>query len=356
MQVDAALIDDAVLLHCDDLDQLASVLAADRAAAALLSAALARPATADALAALVRRFPGVVAVGLITEAVGSQAALGNLLLRRAAVATVVDARVPDGWSALRTALARQHLPDAFLRAAITTVVDDLRAPAGRVHEGAVRFVRTLFSPGGWSVAELAERLGTPAATLTLRFHEAGLPSAQTYVRQARLAWAAHLAEASGATAATVALRLDAAHPQQLATAIKRETGLTATKFFAAYNGAAALDRFRARLIAPYRDVLRTFDPRGPAPRHGPGGRSVREPRSVKYRGRRRPGPAELRSCTPPLWYDAESRRQCPCEKPVAPSARSAVVTHSMVCDSCSSTASLGGRTTKARSKLLMKRW
>jgi hypothetical protein len=60
--------------------------------------------------------------------------------------------------------------------------------------------------------------------------------------------------------AAIADRLDASSSQSFYRSVKLLMGMTAAEFRAAFSGARMLELFRSRLITPYRESWRTFDP------------------------------------------------------------------------------------------------
>ena len=265
-RVDAAGGAQFATTHRDTLAAIRADLAHGQAEAALVSAALVRATDVPALTALVRGLPGCAVVGLVADADEARALAGTLHLGHAGVVQVVDGRAPMGWQALRVAFDAARLPQVFQRQALAAVLSDLGAEdtgdgtGGDLPAGCARFFRAIFSPRATSTKTLAADLGVCCSTLTCRFFRAGLPSPRRYITTARLAWAAHLAESPALSVAAIALRLDASSPQSFGRTVRTMTGMTAVQFRNAYTGAAMLDRFRATLVTPYRDTLRTFDP------------------------------------------------------------------------------------------------
>ena len=274
-QVDAAGIDQLRFLHRQNLAAVGLDLAKGTADAALISAASVAPGDAPVLAALRAGFPAHLIAALVCEATEDAALTAAVLFGTAGFRAVVDTRNPDGWSRLRETFDPGRLPDGFMRDALATVVRDIAGtraavPTPRVGAcdpfgagrsiGCVPFLRAVFAPGFRTTKGVADRLGIHASTLISRFYRAGLPSPRHFLIGARLVWAAHLAEWPGLTIADIADRMDASSPQSFGRMVRTATGLTAGEFRARFDGARMLDRFRATLVAPYRDVLLGFDP------------------------------------------------------------------------------------------------
>lgn len=275
-QVGAAGGDALTLTHCDSLAAVAQECTTGRADAVLVSVARLTPADLPVLARLVRGFPGMPVVGLICAATEAEAVAGSLLVGRAGVSTVVDCRSRDGWMALRATFAPRRLPDSFLRACVACILSDLRTgdasaetsdkAAGQGSEeqpcpdGLVRFFVGAFSPDVSGAKVLATRLNVLPSTLMSRFYRAGLPSPKRYVALARLVWAARLGEAPGLSLSNIANQLDASSPQSFHRTVRTLTGRSASEFRRTATGASMFGQYRATLVAPYRDTLRTFDP------------------------------------------------------------------------------------------------
>jgi len=262
-RVDAAAGEHLASIHRDTLAGVRADLALGQADAALVSAVLLSPCDVPALSSLVRGLPACTVVGLVTDADETQALRGALLLGHAGVPQLVDGRVAAGWQSLRGAFGSARLPHAFQRDALAAVLSDLGAPVADPADlpaGCMRFFRAVFSPRVTGAKLLAAELAVCPSTLVSRFYRAGLPSPKRYVATARLAWAAHLAESPALSVAAIALRLEASSPQSFGRTVRTMTGMTAAQFRRAYTGATMLDHFRATLVMPYRDTLRTFDP------------------------------------------------------------------------------------------------
>lgn len=276
-QVAAAGGDSMALIHCETLAAVANECVTGRADAVLLSVAQVSPSDLPALSRLVRFFPGTPVAGLIGGDVNHASAVaGALLLGRAGIQTVLDCRTREGWDALRSTFTPRNVPDSFLRACVTCVLSDLRAnsvaaPAHGTAEqgsgedapcpfGLVRFFVTTFAPDVSCAKVLAYRLGVLPSTLMSRFFRAGLPSPKRYIALARLVWAARLGEAPGLSLSNIASQLDASSPQSFHRTVRTLTGRSASEFRRTMTGATMLKQYRAMLVAPYRDALRSFDP------------------------------------------------------------------------------------------------
>lgn len=260
-QVEAAAGGALDLIHRESLHPILGDLTTGLADAAIVSAALVQASDIPALSALVRDFPGSPAVGLVAEADEPQALAAALVFGQAGFSVLADVRSAAGWPALRRAFDPRRLPDAFVRRAIRELTGGAGKPAEAVcTPGWVRFLIAAFSPRVTSAQQLAASLGFCCSTLTSRFYRIGLPSPKRYIAFARLVWAAHLGETRGLSISAIAHRLDASSPQSFGRTVRTLMGVTAGDFRRRFDGEAMLARFRAALVEPYRDTLRTFDP------------------------------------------------------------------------------------------------
>jgi AraC-like DNA-binding protein len=205
---------------------------------------------------MVREFPRVPAVALLTETQNSTPhttlALGQLGIR-----TLVDARIPTGWQALRNLLASQGGAD-LQRSALTQISLDLPG----VSRDCWRFFELLFesSPRVSTVRQLARQLNILPSTLMSRFFRAKLPAPKRYLSLARLIRAARLFENPGLSVARVANHLDYSSPQSFGRHVRTMMKMSPVEFRSTYDGQGMLQYFRTELVLPYVDVLCTFRP------------------------------------------------------------------------------------------------
>ena len=261
-RVDVATSAQLDLTHRDTLHAIRADLATGRIDAALVSAALVRLADVPTLSAIVRDFPASPVVGFVAEVEEPQALAGALALGQAGVAVLIDARTPAGWSTLRSAFDARRLADPFVQRAVRelTSAGDAQINEAACTAGWARFLAATFSPRAATAKQVAEALGVGCSTLTSRFYRAGLPSPKCYVAHARLVCAARLGETPGLSISAIADRLDASSPQSFGRTVRTMLGVTAADFRRRFDGEAMLARFRAELVEPYRETLRTFDP------------------------------------------------------------------------------------------------
>jgi AraC-like DNA-binding protein len=255
-RVDAAAQGLCDALHRDSLDEILSDLRQQKTNLVLISVTRYGSQNSSRVAAMVREFPRVPTVALLTETQSSTPhatlALGHLGIR-----TLVDARLPAGWQTLRNILATQGSSD-LQRSALNQISLDLPG----VSEDCWRFIELLFepSPKVSTVRQLARHLNILPSTLMSRFFRAKLPAPKRYLSLARLIRAARLFENPGLSVARVANHLDYSSPQSFGRHVRTVMRMSPVKFRSTYDGQGMLQLFRTELILPYADVLCTFRP------------------------------------------------------------------------------------------------
>jgi len=255
-RVDAAAQGLCDALHRDSLDEILSDLRQQKTNLVLISVTRYGSQNSSRVAAMVREFPRVPTVALLTETQSSTPhatlALGHLGIR-----TLVDARMPAGWQTLRNILATQGSSD-LQRSALNQISLDLPG----VSEDCWRFIELLFepSPKVSTVRQLARHLNILPSTLMSRFFRAKLPAPKRYLSLARLIRAARLFENPGLSVARVANHLDYSSPQSFGRHVRTVMRMSPVKFRSTYDGQGMLQLFRTELILPYADVLCTFRP------------------------------------------------------------------------------------------------
>jgi len=256
VRVDAAGEGHYTALHRDSVDDVIRDLKERRAAAVLVSVARCGLRDATQVAMLVREFPRVPAVALLTDLEAS-APGAVLTLGRSGVQTLVDVRQPSGWRRLRDVLLADQSSD-INRLALAQLSMDLSG----AHSDCRYFFEILFSlPSGiGTVRSLARYLGVIPSTLMSRFFRARLPAPKRYLAMTRLIRAAQLFENPGLSVANVANRLDYSSPQSFGRHVRGLIHLTAVEFRQKYDGEGMLQRFREDLIIPYLPRLRNFAP------------------------------------------------------------------------------------------------
>jgi len=243
-------------LHRESLDEVLSDLRQQRASLVLISVTRYGSQSSSGVAAMVREFPRIPAVALLTETQNSTPhatlALGQLGIR-----TLVDARLPTGWQALRNLLASQGSND-LLRSALAQIGLDLPG----VSKDCWRFFELLFdsSPRISTVRQLARHLNILPSTLMSRFFRAKLPAPKRYLSLARLIRAARLFENPGLSVARVANHLDYSSPQSFGRHVRTVMKMSPVKFRSTFDGQGMIQYFRTELVLPYVDTLSTFRP------------------------------------------------------------------------------------------------
>ncbi len=244
-----------VLTHRTTLDQVLRDLQTEKADVLLISVALIDRLGAVTLASVRAGIPSLAVTAIICDAKEAQVLSGVLLLGRAGVEHLADLREPRGWEALRSGITACAKADAFVRDAITGVLDDI----GDADDRCGRFVRALFDPRVTSAKQLAWSLGVLPTTLISWFFRAGLPSPKQYLAHARLVQTARLGEAPGLTLGDIAARMHASSPQAWHRFVKTSSGQTANTFRQSSSGGALLRVFREQFIHPHRDTLRALN-------------------------------------------------------------------------------------------------
>lgn len=213
------------------------------------------------VASIVRDFPHVTAVALLTDADGCAPA-AVLSLGRSGIRTLIDARMPAGWSALREVLARRVDRASDVESVATTRLShDLRdAPPD-----CQRFFAALFSaPTEFTtVRALAHALEVTPTTLVSRFARKRLPSPKAYLATARLTRAAAMLEDPAASVAAVAALLEYSSPQSFGRHLQLRLQLTPSAFRKSFDGEGMLEHFRRTLVLGFLPALRTFSPLTP---------------------------------------------------------------------------------------------
>jgi len=229
-----------------------------RAAAVIVSVARCSGEEVPRFARVVREFPRVPAVALLSN-LSPHTAQTVLVLGRCGLRTLVDVREPRGWQQLRSVLLHDQATEIH-RVALARVTEDI----GGAPDGCHRFFGALFEEGPETrtIHLLARLLGVVPSTLMSRFYRAGLPTPKRYLALARLVCAARLFENPGLSVAFVSNELDYSSPQAFGRHLRGMMRMTALEFRERYDGEGMLQLFRDELILPYLGRLRGFDPLG----------------------------------------------------------------------------------------------
>lgn len=261
LRVDAAAEGLYSALHRESFDEVLTDLRERRAGAVLISIARYGLHSSARMAAMVREFPRIPAMALLTETQYSTPQ--NLLsLGQLGVRILIDARQPSGWQALRDILAAERSSD-LQRAALGELSSDLSG----VPNDCWRFFELLFShtPQIHTVRQLSKHLHILPSTLMSRFFRAELPPPKRYLSFARLIRAAKLFENPGLSVASVANYLDYSSPQSFGRHVRTLMKMSPVVFRQTYDGTGMLQYFRSELILPYVEVLRSFRPAATSP-------------------------------------------------------------------------------------------
>jgi AraC-like DNA-binding protein len=245
-----------VALHRDTLDQMLDEMRRQPVAAVVVSVARYRQQDAPTIARLVREFPAIPAVALLT-ATEARATQALLSMGQQGVRTLVDAREPAGWRDLRTLVSRED-PRSIETIAKRRILEDL--PGATLTSR--RFITALFDAPltCTTVRSFARMQGVTPTTFMTRFFRAGLPPAKRYLSYARLVRAARLFENPGWSITQVALQLEYSSPQAFSRHLHALLGHGAGEFRRRYVGETMLERMRHELVLPYREALEQFDP------------------------------------------------------------------------------------------------
>lgn len=256
IRVDAAGVGLYRSIHRDSVEDVMRDVREARAAAVVLSVSYCERLPGEQVAMMVREFPRVPTLALLTE-LGPRTPQTLLALGTSGVRRLIDVREPSGWRLLRSALT-DECGNSVQRLALGQLSHDL--------EGALpdcwRFFEALFlsAPHVCTVRRLARNLGILPSTLMSRFFRAGLPAPKRYLAMARLVRAAHLFENHGFSVANVANHLEYSSPQSFGRHVRTMLRVTAVEFRERYDGAGMVGRFREELILPYATGLRKLSP------------------------------------------------------------------------------------------------
>lgn len=265
-RVDAAGNGCFAVLHRDSVPDAVRVVRERSVDAVLLSVHRCGPEQVDAVGHLVREFPGIPTVAILSH---HDPGSTEMLLRLGAsgVRQVVDVTSPAGWSRLRQAVGQPATRAAArIQAPILEALGQAPPAARLFMEAMIR-----LAPETPTVAALAERLYVRPSTLMSRFARAGLPSPKNYLAAIRLLHAAHLFESAGLSVADVAYRLEYSSPQSFGRHLRAMLGVTALEFRRRFPFPVALERFVRLMMEPYAEVWQGFHPMAGARVPGAGG-------------------------------------------------------------------------------------
>lgn len=256
LRIDAAGMGIYETCHRDSVDQIARDLQTERVRAVLLSPNACEQRALTRIARIVREYPRVPTVAVISQYLPTTAQ-AVLLLGRCGVRTLVDVRDAKGWQELRNLLTRDKVL-GLQRLALGVIDVDL----AEATTGCRQFFQAVFefAPRVGTVRALAEIVGVLPSTLMSRFFRYKLPAPKKYLAMARLISAAQLFENPGFSVAMVSNQLDYSSPQSFGRHVRVLMKMTPTAFRDSYDGEGMLDYYRRELIQPYSAVLKRFDP------------------------------------------------------------------------------------------------
>ena len=254
-RVDAAGSGCFAVVHRDSIPDAVRVVRERPVDAVLVSVHRCRPEQVEVLGNLVREFPGIPTVALVSQ---HDPTATEMLLRLGAsgIRQVVDVTSPMGWNRLRQTVGQPA----------TRAVSRIQGPILEALTGAPAdarlFVEALIrlAPDTPTVTRLAQRLYVQPSTLMSRFARAGLPSPKNYLTAIRLLHASYLFETAGLSVADISYRLDYSSPQSFGRHLRGLLGLTALEFRKRFPFPIALQRFVDLMIKPYDEIWRSFHP------------------------------------------------------------------------------------------------
>ncbi len=254
-RVDAAGNGLFAVLHRDSIPDAVRAVRERPVDAVLVSVHRCAPEQMDVLGHLVREFPAIPTVALVSQ---HDPGTIEMLLRLGAsgVRQVVDVTSPAGWSRLRQVVGQPATRAvARIQGPVLGTITDAPPDARMFVEAMIR-----LAPDVPTVTALAAQLSVRPSTLMSRFARAGLPSPKNYLAAIRLLHAAFLFETVGLSVADVAYRLEYSSPQSFGRHLRAMLGLTALEFRRRFPFPVALERFVALMMEPYREIWRSFHP------------------------------------------------------------------------------------------------
>jgi AraC-like DNA-binding protein len=254
-RVEAAAGDRVATIHAESVADAIRTVRERPVDAVLLSVGYVPKDQVPTVASLIRGFPSVPAVAVVSRHdVGSSERL--LDLGASGVRRVLDLSQKDGWARLRDLLAHPASPASA--AILARVMPELDGAADDCRVCFQSLIR--LAPAVSTVRGLCRQFGVRPSTFMSRFFRAGLPSPKRYLATARLVYVAALLETRGLSVADVAYRLEYSSPQSFGRHLRALTGLTASAFRRGTTFRSALETFCSQLIVPFRATLRAFHP------------------------------------------------------------------------------------------------
>src|ERR1700745_1294029 len=254
-RLDAAADGCFATLHAASLRDALRAARRKRVDALVLSVHVCRGDELPAVGGLVREFPAIPAVALVSRH-DRDASETLLRLGATGIRSAVDCSEPAGWRRLRDLVGHPASPVAAR--ILARVVPALAAASGDVRAFFEAIAR--LAPVLATVRRLARHLRICPSTLMSRFYRESLPSPQTYLAGMRLGHTASRYGKPGFAVGDVAYRLDYSSPQSLGRHLKAMLGVTAGEFRRRFPFEVSLERYVDLLITPYRENLRAFRP------------------------------------------------------------------------------------------------
>jgi AraC-like DNA-binding protein len=254
-RVDAAGNGCFSVVHRDSIPDALRVVRERPVDAVIVSVHRCAPEQVEAIGHLVRDFPAIPTVALLSR---YDPGATEMLLRLGAsgVRQVVDVTSPNGWSRLRQLVGQPATRAvARIQGPILDALQEAPPDARLFIEALVR-----LAPDTPTVRRLAERLFVRPSTLMSRFVRSGLPSPKNYLAAVRLLHAALLFEVAGLSVADVAYRLEYSSPQSFGRHLRAMLGITASEFRGRFPFPVALEHFVERMVRPYAVAWRRFHP------------------------------------------------------------------------------------------------
>src|SRR5262245_15379509 len=240
-----------VSVHAESCREVLSAARRRRVDAVVLSVQRCGGEELPSVARLVREFPAIPAVALVSRH-DHHSTETLLRLGASGVRAAIDCTEPGGWRRLRELVGHPASPIAarILHRLLPALGDEVPEDARLFFEAMTR-----LAPAIRTVRGLARHLRLPASTLMSRFLRSQLPSPKTYLAAMRLVHAAYLFRNPGLSVADVAYRLDFSSPQSFSRHLKAMLGITAGEYRRRFPFDVALTRYVDLLIAPYRETF-----------------------------------------------------------------------------------------------------
>jgi AraC-like DNA-binding protein len=243
------------LVHRDSVPEAIRIVRERPVDAVLVSAQRCGTTDMDAVRRLIRSFPGLPAVALVTRH-DRETPEALLRLGASGIRDVVDVTIPTGWARLRRLLTEPATrPASRILGPVLSRLTDLPEDGRVFLEAMVR-----LAPGMPTVRSLTRLFGVQPSTLMSRFGRAGLPSAKRYLASIRLLYAAQYMESEGLSIADVAYRLECSSPQSFGRHVRSVLGVTCSEFRRRLPFPVALARFLELMVDPYVVEWRRFHP------------------------------------------------------------------------------------------------